>query len=72
LNQLFAMIQDLVGRRIPEAKDRQPDYRDFRPGDVRHSLADIGRARQLLGYEPSHSVREGLALSAEWYLEHDK
>jgi UDP-N-acetylglucosamine 4-epimerase len=43
-------------------------YRDFRPGDVRHSLADITRARNLLGYEPTHNVRQGLDQAAAWYV----
>ena len=39
----------------------------FRRGDVRHSLADIGKARQLLGYAPALRVEEGLNLALEWY-----
>jgi UDP-N-acetylglucosamine 4-epimerase len=50
-------------------KKIEPIYRDFRPGDVRHSLADIGKAKRLLGYEPKFSVRDGLDQAAEWYLE---
>ena len=42
-------------------------YRDFRAGDVRHSLADITRAKTLLGYEPTHDVRSGLRLAGDWY-----
>ena len=38
-----------------------------RAGDVEHSLADIGKARQLLGYDPQVDVREGLARTLEWY-----
>jgi UDP-N-acetylglucosamine 4-epimerase len=47
----------------------KPVYRPFRPGDVRHSLADITRARELLGYEPTHSLARGLAESLSWYVE---
>ena len=39
----------------------------LRPGDVQHSLADIGRARDWLGYAPTHGVRDGLVHSAAWY-----
>lgn len=44
-------------------------YRDFRAGDVRHSQADIGKAAQRLGYEPSHRIRAGLETAMPWYLE---
>ena len=40
---------------------------DFRAGDVRHSQADIGKARSLLGYRPTHDVAQGLAASLLWY-----
>src|ERR671913_288741 len=46
LNQLFRNVRDLVGARV------DPIYADPRPGDVRDSQADIGKARRLLGYEP--------------------
>jgi UDP-N-acetylglucosamine 4-epimerase len=46
----------------------EPVYRDFRPGDVRHSLADVGKARRLLGYEPSHTLSQGLQSALPWYL----
>ena len=48
----------------------EPSYRDFRAGDVRHSLADITRARTLLGYEPEYDVRQGLRLAGDWYDAH--
>jgi UDP-N-acetylglucosamine/UDP-N-acetylgalactosamine 4-epimerase len=67
LNTLFQMIKDRVTEIRPEVKEAQPIYRDFRPGDVRHSLADISKARQLLSYEPKFSVDQGLRLAAKWY-----
>ncbi len=69
LNQLFAMIQTRVAEAFPVCRDARPEYRDFRPGDVRHSLADISKARQLLHYHPKYSVADGLNRSARWYLE---
>jgi nucleoside-diphosphate-sugar epimerase len=54
LNGLFDEIKDILRTEI------KPIYGDPRPGDVRHSLADISRARELLGYEPRYSLREGL------------
>ena len=51
-------------------KDAKPVYRDFRGGDVRHSLADISKAEFLLGYQPSYHVGEGLKLAMNWYVTH--
>ncbi|MBI3075460.1 MAG: SDR family oxidoreductase [Deltaproteobacteria bacterium] len=55
LNELLAALRLLTGRPI------QPTHGPPRPGDIRHSLADITRARRLLGYQPAVSFREGLA-----------
>ena len=68
LNELYSAIRDRVARRRPEAAGLAPDYAEFRAGDVRHSLADVSRARRDLGYVPSHSVAEGLTEAADWYL----
>ncbi|MBP7148396.1 MAG: SDR family oxidoreductase [Acidobacteria bacterium] len=59
-------LLDLV-RRINEAlgADVAPRLDDPRPGDIKHSLADIGKARRLLGYEPAVSLQDGLAATAE-------
>jgi UDP-N-acetylglucosamine 4-epimerase len=46
----------------------QPVYRDFRSGDVRHSLADISKAQRLLGYAPTQRIGVGLALAMPWYV----
>ena len=70
LNELFGLIRDEVVRHKPEAAEAKPAYRDFRAGDVRHSLADITRARTLLGYEPEYDVRQGLRLAGDWYDTH--
>ena len=67
LNELFELIRAQVAAIRPEAAAARPAYRDFRPGDVRHSLADVSKAAALLGYRPTHSVREGLAEAAAWY-----
>lgn len=68
LNELFAILRELVSSRKPEAASAEPTYRAERPGDVRHSLADISAARNLLGYEPAVLVKDGLAKAAEWYF----
>jgi UDP-N-acetylglucosamine 4-epimerase len=46
-----------------------PNYREFRAGDVRHSQADISKAQRLLGYEPSHTILQGLQAAMPWYLQ---
>lgn len=67
LNELFALIRAEVARYRPGAASAQPAYRPFRTGDVRHSLADITKARTLLGYAPTHGVAQGLSEAAAWY-----
>lgn len=61
LNELLEILGEMVGA-APEAR-----YGPERPGDVRHSLADIGRARELLGYQPAVGFREGLRRTLEWH-----
>lgn len=68
LNDLFEAIRSILEPRFSHLKNFKPQYRDFRAGDVRHSLADITKARILLGYEPSHRIREGLVEAMEWYV----
>jgi UDP-N-acetylglucosamine 4-epimerase len=46
-----------------------PEYRDFRAGDVRHSQADISKAQRLLGYQPTHTLLQGLQAAMPWYLQ---
>lgn len=68
LNELFYLIRDRVAKNYPEAGIKEPHYRDFRPGDVRHSLADISKISDSLGYAPIFSVKDGLDLAADWYM----
>lgn len=68
LNQLYAMMLALLQPRFPHLAGHRPDYKDFRPGDVRHSQADIAKAAQLLGYAPTHTIEQGLALAMDWYV----
>lgn len=69
LNELYRIIRDGLAEHVPVLEGAEPAYRDFRPGDVRHSLADIGKIARELGYEPSHSVEEGLRAALPWYVE---
>lgn len=48
----------------------EPVFGPERPGDVRHSSADITKARALLGYDPSYSFADGITLAIDWYKEH--
>jgi len=68
LNELYEAIRSLLEPRFRHLKDSKPEYREFRAGDVRHSLADISKAKKLLGYEPSHRIEEGLKESMDWYV----
>ncbi|WP_426116160.1 SDR family oxidoreductase [Massilia sp. PWRC2] len=68
LNQLHTMMCDLLGEQFPHVRQHQPDYVDFRAGDVRHSQADISKASELLGYAPTHRIGEGLAQAMTWYV----
>lgn len=68
LNELVSMIRALLVPAFPHLSDFRPVYRDFRAGDVRHSLADISKAQGLLGYSPTHSINEGLREAMDWYV----
>jgi UDP-N-acetylglucosamine 4-epimerase len=68
LNQLYFNLRDNLADQFPHMKDAKPIYRDFRAGDVRHSLADISKAKRLIGYQPSHRIDEGLKEAMSWYV----
>jgi len=68
LNQLYEALQVSLVNQYPHLTQAKPIYRDFRVGDVRHSLADISKARACLGYEPKYKVSEGLKEAMEWYV----
>jgi UDP-N-acetylglucosamine 4-epimerase len=67
LNDLFATIAGLLRERHPDLRVAPAVHGEFRAGDVRHSLADVSKARRLLGFEPTHDVRSGLRASLPWY-----
>ncbi len=67
LNQLFEHLRGRLEPHYPHLRGIQPAYHEFRPGDVRHSLADISKARRELGYEPTHDIARGLDTALEWY-----
>ena len=69
LNELVAKIANSIQAIHPD-REFTPEvrYRDFRAGDIRHSLADISKAKTLLGYAPSRRIWEGLLEAAEFYV----
>lgn len=67
LGQLFGALRETLadnGIRY----DRAPIHRDFRPGDVRHSQADVSKARTLLGYAPAFDLAAGVRAAMPWYI----
>jgi len=69
LNNLYKAIVNGLKQELPDLVEiKEPIYRDFRAGDIRHSNANIDRAKRLLGYEPSHTLEEGLKESIAWYI----
>ncbi|HJW54398.1 MAG TPA: SDR family oxidoreductase [Burkholderiaceae bacterium] len=70
LNALHALIAEALHEHNPSLVILPPRHGDSRPGDIRHSLADIGKARALLGYAPEFDVRRGLAEAISWYVSH--
>ena len=61
LNDLFRKMKSIVGASV------EPIYAEARLGDVRHSQADISKAKKILDYEPQISLEEGLTRTIEWY-----
>jgi UDP-N-acetylglucosamine 4-epimerase len=70
LLELHGLIAEALCERRPGLQVAEPHFDDFRPGDVRHSLADISKAERLLGYRPTHDVRAGLSEAVGWYADH--
>jgi len=68
LNELYAQLKQKLINSYPYLKDSQAIYREFRAGDVLHSLASIDKARGMLGYEPAHSLGQGVDLAMPWYI----
>lgn len=67
LNQLFKLIKMSLEPYV-NLENMSPKYRDFRDADVRHSLADITKARNLLNYNPSHDIGDGIPLACQSYI----
>ena len=61
LNELFDILKEISGKNI------KPMHGPERDGDIKHSLADISKAKRLLGYDPATSPIEGLRKTFDWY-----
>jgi UDP-N-acetylglucosamine/UDP-N-acetylgalactosamine 4-epimerase len=70
LNDLFLILKNNL---VANGKDylSVPRYREFRAGDVRHSQADITKAKKLLGYIPSHDLVKGISDAMPWYIKNN-
>jgi UDP-N-acetylglucosamine 4-epimerase len=67
LNELFELIRTRLLPFFPHLGAMRPVYRDFRPGDVRHSEASIDLAQRCLGYAPQYTISDGLDKALDWY-----
>jgi len=72
LNELYKLIQDELNKALitnqQSAITKSPIYRDFRPGDIRHSHANISKAKRTVGYAPTHDIYQGMEEAIEWYI----
>lgn len=68
LNELYNLLKKNLIESFEHLNNAKPTYRELRAGDVRHSLADIGKAEMLLGYCPTHVISSGLEIAMPWYL----
>lgn len=68
LVQLHRLIGEMLVQKQALTTVPEPSFAPFRAGDVRHSLANVDKARQNLGYQPTHDVQAGMAEAADWYI----
>lgn len=68
LNELVAVLRENLSRFDPRIAEVEAVHGPTREGDIPHSLADIGKAKSLLGYDPQFSFNEGIQAAAEWYF----
>ena len=72
LNELYTLINAELGKHIKTFSSKEAIYRDFRAGDIRHSNADIAKAKTTVGYAPTHDIYQGMDEAIEWYIENIK
>ena len=69
LNELYTLINKELAEHIDTYMPKGATYREFRAGDIRHSNADISKAKSIVGYLPSHDIYEGMREAIEWYIQ---
>jgi UDP-N-acetylglucosamine 4-epimerase len=69
LNELYTLINKELKAHIDTFSTKEAIYRDFRAGDIRHSNADISKAKHIVGYAPTHDIYQGMEEAIEWYIE---
>jgi UDP-N-acetylglucosamine 4-epimerase len=67
LNELYEHLRTNLSGAYLHLEKARPEYREFRPGDVRHSMADVAKAMEYLGYAPVWRVQDGLCEAIDWY-----
>lgn len=69
LTDLFYTIRDALAETHPHVASAEPEYTAERPGDIKHSLADISKITAALGYRYTHELAQGLAATVRWFAE---
>ena len=69
LNELFFSMREYLSSFDSDISLIEPNYGPFRDGDIPHSLASIDKAKNLLGYKPLFSLKDGLKETMKWYWE---
>jgi len=72
LNELYELINNELKENIESFTKKKAVYRDFREGDIRHSNANISKAQTLVGYMPTHTIKDGMKLAINWYINNIK
>ncbi len=68
LNELFSLIQSSLAPHVPAVLTINPEFSEFRPGDIRYSLADISKSKELLEYAPGYVPKTGMVECITWYI----
>jgi len=68
LNELYEIIVENLSKEIDDFEPSKPIYREFRAGDIRHSNADITKAKTMIGYSPTHDIYDGMSEAIRWYV----
>ena len=67
INELYYQIRDLLAKFDSDISDIEPTYAPERPGDIKHSIADISKGERMLNYAPKYDCKIGLNEAIEWY-----